>query len=106
MRFWADECLSGAIVRRLRDDGHDVVWSAEIAVGEIDENVLVRAISDDRLLITRDQASGNSFFAAIEARSPSSEFFSRKMSTLMLSPGRSRVVSRRSVKPACAVASP
>jgi hypothetical protein len=41
--FVAGENIDSAIVRRLRDDGHDVVWIAESEPGITDDRVLAIA---------------------------------------------------------------
>ena len=43
MRWLADECVDAALVRRLRGAGHDVIYSAEVASGTTDAQILRRA---------------------------------------------------------------
>lgn len=62
MRLWADECVSGALVRSLRQASHDVVWSAEFEPGEADEELLARSVAENRILVTRDQDFGDLVF--------------------------------------------
>jgi hypothetical protein len=45
--FVADENVESAIVRRLREDGHDVVWIAESDPGTTDDSVLAIAPDAD-----------------------------------------------------------
>ena len=40
MRFLADECVGGSLVRSLRQSGFDVEWIREFASGATDEQVL------------------------------------------------------------------
>ncbi len=54
----ADENIVSAVVSRLRDDGWDVVWIAEVAPSIADPNVLARAVSDGRVLLTDDKDFG------------------------------------------------
>ena len=49
MRLLADEGVDAAIVARLRDDGHDVVYVAELSPGITDEAVLELANGDKRV---------------------------------------------------------
>ena len=58
MRLLADENIPGPIVRRLRVDGHDVVYVAEVGHGEEDPEVLDRAGRGGRLLLTEDRDFG------------------------------------------------
>lgn len=63
MRLLADECLSRAVVERLRRDGHDVAWGlVEEACGDSDRKVLARSIAENRLLITEDRDFGELTF--------------------------------------------
>lgn len=48
MRLLADEGVDSAIVTRLRSDGHDVVYVAELSPGITDEAVLEFANAGDR----------------------------------------------------------
>lgn len=58
MRFVADECVDGAIVARLRADGHEVAYVAEFGPGSGDEGVLDTANETDALLLTADKDFG------------------------------------------------
>ena len=62
MNWLADESVNGAIVRRLRDDGHDVESIAEISPSIGDDEVLERAALSGRLLITADTDFGELVF--------------------------------------------
>lgn len=60
--FVADENVDSAIVRRLRDDGHDVVWIAQSEPGITDDRVLAIAEEQSRVLITGDTDFGELVF--------------------------------------------
>jgi len=62
MKIAADECVAWEIVARLRQDGHDVVYVAEISPGIEDEEVLILAAQDDILLLTADKDFGELAF--------------------------------------------
>ena len=54
----ADENIIGAVVMRLRADGHDVDWIAELAPSIADVQVLERAVASGRVLLTDDKDFG------------------------------------------------
>lgn len=58
MRFLADECCDAGLVDALRGDGHDVLYVAETLRGATDDEVLIRAFSEGRLLLTEDKDFG------------------------------------------------
>ncbi len=58
MNFVADEGVDGLIVKKLREDGHDVLYVAEQKSGASDETILTIADQEDRILITRDNDFG------------------------------------------------
>lgn len=60
--FMADENVDAGIVVRLRADGHDVVWVAELAPGIDDEQVMALANDQGRVLITTDKDFGDLVF--------------------------------------------
>lgn len=62
MKFVADEGVDAPIVKRLRENGHDVVYIAESDRGITDDEVLEIANSDARILITRDKDFGELVF--------------------------------------------
>jgi predicted nuclease of predicted toxin-antitoxin system len=70
MRIIADENIAGIVVRGLRQTGHNVLWIAETASGEIDDVVLERAIAEKRMLLTSDVA-----FASEVAKLARQSFF-------------------------------
>ena len=64
MRFLADESCDFAVVRGLRERGHDVLAVAETSQGIDDEEVIANAKSDRRILITEDKDFGQLVYAA------------------------------------------
>ena len=62
MNFLADEDVERQIVERLRQDGHDVLYVAEMEPGISDEEVLNRANAKHALLITADKDFGEMVF--------------------------------------------
>jgi predicted nuclease of predicted toxin-antitoxin system len=62
MRFCANENIPEDCVVWLRQAGHDVTWIREIAPGSIDTEVLARALTENRLLITFDKDFGELVF--------------------------------------------
>ncbi|HKD07370.1 MAG TPA: DUF5615 family PIN-like protein [Bryobacteraceae bacterium] len=69
MRFLADECCDFAAVRALRADGHDVITVADVMPHAIDPDVLQRALSEKRILLTEDKDFGAIVYAS-RAESP------------------------------------
>jgi predicted nuclease of predicted toxin-antitoxin system len=62
VRWLADECVDAALVARLRADGHDVIYMAEIVPAASDAEVMARALRDNRLLLTEDKDFGDLVF--------------------------------------------
>ena len=54
MLFLADECCPKAVVDRLRQEGHDVVYAAETHHRSTDEELLAIANAEDRIILTED----------------------------------------------------
>ena len=63
MNFLADENCAGPVIRALRNAGHDVIAIAEVAAGATDQQVLDRALNENRVLITEDRDFGNLVYA-------------------------------------------
>ena len=57
MNFLADESCPGPVIRALCKAGHDVIAIAEVTPGATDQQVLDRALSEKRVLITEDRDS-------------------------------------------------
>lgn len=62
MRFVADEGVEARIVERLRFEGHDVDYVAELAPGITDDEVLDLANTGRRVLVTVDKDFGELVF--------------------------------------------
>jgi predicted nuclease of predicted toxin-antitoxin system len=62
VKLLADEGVDAAIVARLRADGHEVVYVAELSPGISDEAVLELANGDERVLVTADKDFGELVF--------------------------------------------
>lgn len=62
MNLLADESADGAVVERLRADGHDVVYVAEMRPGITDDEVLDGANRSESLLLTGDKDFGELVF--------------------------------------------
>ena len=55
MKFLADECIGMSVVTCLRDEGHDVTAVAEVMPQADDEEILARAVSEGRIVVTADK---------------------------------------------------
>ena len=62
MNLLADESVDGPVVERLRQEGHEVVYVAEISPSVVDEEVLQRANTSAALLVTADKDFGELVF--------------------------------------------
>jgi predicted nuclease of predicted toxin-antitoxin system len=62
MRLVADESVDGPIVERLRADGHEVLYVAELDPGASDEVILEQARTAACLLVTSDKDFGELIF--------------------------------------------
>ncbi|MBR8835274.1 MAG: DUF5615 family PIN-like protein [Stigonema ocellatum SAG 48.90 = DSM 106950] len=62
MRFLANENFPADAVEALRHQGHDVTWIRTDAPGIVDAEVLNRAQSDERILLTFDKDFGELAF--------------------------------------------
>jgi predicted nuclease of predicted toxin-antitoxin system len=63
VKFLADESCAGPVIFALRQAGHDVLAIAEVAQGAADEQVMGRALSERRVLITEDRDFGELVYA-------------------------------------------
>jgi predicted nuclease of predicted toxin-antitoxin system len=66
MLFLADESCDFAVVRALRDGGHDVVAVSDVARGAKDAEVVALARAERRILLTEDKDVGWYVYAAGE----------------------------------------
>lgn len=64
MKFLANENVAGDAIVALREKGHDVAWIRTDAPGSKDEEVLARAMAEQRILITFDKDFGELAFHA------------------------------------------
>ena len=55
MKFLADECCDTDMVASLKKDGHDVLYVPEKKPGVTDDEVLLDAYNEKRILITEDK---------------------------------------------------
>ena len=62
MNLLADEGVDRAVVERLRDDGHDVLYVADLSPSITDEDVLQQANDRGALLVTADKDFGELVF--------------------------------------------
>lgn len=70
MDFLADENFPLASVRRLRQAGHDARAISEDSAGVADEEVLARASSEGRILLTFDSDYGSLLYATSTGYQP------------------------------------
>ena len=68
MNFLADECCDAGLVVSLRAAGHDVMYVTEQYAGSSDDEVLLRAYNERRVLLTEDKDFGE---LAYRLRKPS-----------------------------------
>lgn len=62
MRFLVDECAGPLVAKWLQTRGHDVFSVYEQARGISDDEVITRAYSEDRILITADKDFGEKVY--------------------------------------------
>ena len=67
MRILADENIPIASIRVLRTSGHDVLAASESMLGAPDRDVLARAGTEGRLLVTSDRDFGALVFKRVVA---------------------------------------
>ncbi len=58
MKFIVDECCDTGLVASLRFDGHDVLYISEKKPGAPDEEILLDAYNEGRILLTEDKDFG------------------------------------------------
>jgi len=58
MRLLANENFPGAAVNLLRQHGHDVAWVRTDSPGVADQDVMARAVAEQRVLVTFDKDFG------------------------------------------------
>jgi predicted nuclease of predicted toxin-antitoxin system len=62
LRWVIDECVDAALVVELRDSGQDAVYISEVEPRASDTEVMRRAHSEGRLLLTEDKDFGDLVF--------------------------------------------
>jgi predicted nuclease of predicted toxin-antitoxin system len=62
VRWLADECIDAGSISHLRAAGHDVLYMAELAPSVSDAEVMARARSEQRILLTEDKDFGDLVF--------------------------------------------
>lgn len=62
MRFVVDECTGPAVARVLRQQGYDVFSVYEQARGIDDDEVIARALAEQRILVTNDKDFGEKVY--------------------------------------------
>jgi predicted nuclease of predicted toxin-antitoxin system len=62
MKILADENLERPIVEYLRDQGHDVLYAAEVFASTPDLEVISRAVSEQRIVLSNDLDFGDLIF--------------------------------------------
>jgi predicted nuclease of predicted toxin-antitoxin system len=62
MRFMVDESTGAAVVEYLRRNGHDALAVAEAMPQADDQDIIARAASEERVLITNDKDFGELVF--------------------------------------------
>ena len=62
MNLVADEGVDRAVVERLRPDGHEVIYVAELSPSVSDEEVLRQANARNAVLLTTDKDFGDLVF--------------------------------------------
>lgn len=64
LKFLADEDCDSAIVRALREAGHDIKTIKEVMMGASDQEVISLALRESRILLTEDKDFGQLVFAS------------------------------------------
>ncbi len=62
MRFLVDECTGPVVARWLRDQSHDVFSVYDQLRGMTDEEILAKAYSEGRILVTNDKDFGEKIY--------------------------------------------
>lgn len=62
LKLLLDSCVAGAVARRLRADGHDVVTAAERGADPGDAGILKLAVAEGRIVVTIDADFGTLVF--------------------------------------------
>ena len=112
MRFLANENFPLDAVEALRGIGHDVAWIRTDAPGSLDQEVLARAVSEQRILLTFDKDFGELAFRSklpascgiilFRVSGPTSEYIARLVITALRTDtewtGRFAVVEKNRIR--------
>jgi predicted nuclease of predicted toxin-antitoxin system len=58
VKLLLDSCVWGGVCKNLEAAGHDVIWAGNWAEDPGDDEILARAYSEDRILVTLDKDFG------------------------------------------------
>lgn len=67
MKFLVDECVDAAVIAWLRSQGHDVTAIIETSASISDDQVLKKALLENRVLVTMDKDFGDLVFRGAQA---------------------------------------
>jgi predicted nuclease of predicted toxin-antitoxin system len=62
VRWIVDECVDAALALQLSENGHDVLYMADVAPRAADPEVIRRAHNENRVLLTEDKDFGELVF--------------------------------------------
>lgn len=62
MKFLVDECCDAELVLKLRSEGHNVLYVMELKPSATDKEILQKAYSENRILLTEDKDFGELVF--------------------------------------------
>jgi predicted nuclease of predicted toxin-antitoxin system len=62
MKFLVDECVGLSVANWLKEEGYDAISVYDISAGISDDEVLQKAFSENRILITCDKDFGEMIF--------------------------------------------
>jgi predicted nuclease of predicted toxin-antitoxin system len=62
VQFLVDECTGPAVARWLRDQGHEVFSVFDEGRGMTDDEIILKAYSENRILITNDKGFGEQIY--------------------------------------------
>lgn len=96
MRLLADENFPAVAVRALEADGHDVVWIRTDSPGVDDDQILARALNEQRVVVTSDRDFGELVFQRGEKASSGVVLFRlSKLSSLEFAQAVTRALASR-----------
>ena len=95
MRFLADENFPGSAVRALSAAGHDVLWVRTAAPGTWDQDILIWAAREQRIILTFDKDFGELASQAGSPAIPGVILFRIPMSAPSIGTGLSARIAER-----------